>query len=96
MGACTFEQYGQGKTAQEAFRRARDEAAWEHGHGGYTGTLAEKHEFVEIPVPEGENASTFANRLMDEDDERISNKWGPAGCVKTGDDTYLFFGWASC
>jgi len=26
---------------------------------------------------------------------RIDSKWGPAGCIALGDNTYLFFGWAS-
>jgi len=35
----------------EAFNTAVDAAAWEHGHGGYTGTIAEKHGYVEFTVP---------------------------------------------
>ena len=46
MGAVGFATRERGKDAQEAFRRAHDEAAWEHGHGGYTGTIAEKWGFV--------------------------------------------------
>jgi hypothetical protein len=95
MGATTFFTPARGKSAREAFITARDEEAWEHGHGGYTGTLAEKNDFVEIPLPPGQDPHRFAERLIDEGDERIDDKWGPAGCLKTGDDAYLFFGWAS-
>lgn len=48
MGACDFETRGFGKTAQDAFNEAVDRARYEHGHGGYTGTIAEKSEFVEL------------------------------------------------
>lgn len=48
MGACDFSTTALGKTAEDAFRKAREEAAWEHGHGGYTGTIAEKGDFVQF------------------------------------------------
>ena len=95
MGACDFSSIGKGKTAQEAFSDARSEAQWEHGHGGYTGTIAEKYDFVVIDVPEGYTPTQYASKLMEDDDERISDKWGPAGCVKLGEDRWLFFGYAS-
>jgi hypothetical protein len=42
MGACDFYEVAQGKTAREAFQRAVEDAQYESGHGGYTGTIAEK------------------------------------------------------
>lgn len=42
MGADTFITIGSGKTFDEAFRAAVKQAQWEYGHGGYTGTIAEK------------------------------------------------------
>lgn len=95
MGAETFATRGKGKTARAAFDAARDQALYDHGHAGYSGTLAEKHSFVVIPVPEGADPVLFAQQLIDDGDERINNKWGPAGCVALGNDEYLFFGWAS-
>lgn len=63
------------------------------------GTIVETDSFRMIDVPDGESPSEFACRLMDEDDERIRDKWGPAGCVevgKTGEEReFLFFVWAS-
>ena len=53
MGAADFDSRATGKTVDEAFRTARDAAAWEYGHGGYTGTIAEKGTFVEFVPPEG-------------------------------------------
>ena len=95
MGAQEFFQRAKGKTAKDAFLMARDQAAYEHGHGGYTGTLAEKSGFIEIPVPDGKDPHDFANDLMQYDDPRVSSKWGDAGCVELKQGEYLFFGWAS-
>lgn len=95
MGAETFETKAKGKTAQRAFDAAQKEARYMHGHCGYTGTIAEKPGFVVIPVPDGEDPHDFVERLLDESDPRIDDKWGPAGCVAVGKDEWLFFGWAS-
>lgn len=48
MGACDFGQIGKGKNVKEAFSRAVEDARYENGHGGYSGSLAEKHDFVLI------------------------------------------------
>lgn len=95
MGSCDFWTTAKGKTARDAFSNARDQAFYDHGHGGYTGTIAEKSSFDLIPVPAGETPQAFAERLMNQDDPRISDKWGPAGCVALGDEEWLFFGYAS-
>ena len=102
MGAEQFMTSASGKSPQEAFDRAVEEAHYQWGRGGYTGTVAEKMGFILIDVPEGEDPQKFADRLLDEDDSRIDDKWGPAGAVVlTGPDkvssetSYIFFGWAS-
>ena len=95
MGAEIFFQVGKRATADKAFREAREQAAWEHGHGGYTGTLAEKSDFVMIRCPEGVDPRKYADDLVNNDDPRIDDKWGPAGCIKLEEGRYLFFGWAS-
>ena len=105
MGASTFETLGTGHSAREAFQSAVENARWEHGHGGYTGTIAEKNEFVMIPLPEdrANDWGPYARELIDQADPRIDDKWGPAGCIELpenmnttdGKKTYLFFGWAS-
>lgn len=50
MGANTFWMISEGKTASEAFAAAVREARHMHGHGGYTGTIAEKNDFVVIDI----------------------------------------------
>jgi hypothetical protein len=96
MGGQTFETIAGGKDPKEAFARAREQAAWDHGHSGYTGTIAEKDDFVLIDVPAGEDPITFAEKIVRDGDKRVDDKWGPAGCVKVEDGKWLFFGWASC
>lgn len=98
MGATTFETIGMATTAKAAFSNAVQQAQHEYGHGGYTGTIAEKVSdgFVMITVPKGIDPRDHAEQLMANDDPRISDKWGPAGCIKLNEETFLFFGWASC
>jgi hypothetical protein len=53
MGAEEFETTGIGDTAGKAFSNAVGEARYEYGHGGYTGTIAEKSDFVEATYTNG-------------------------------------------
>ena len=135
MGADQFSQTGKGKTADEAFRKAVDAARYSYGHAGYSGTLAEKDQYVLI-VPTAEEVKKLEGRLrtsgthadamraacarFESDgyvapvlaealaeaytgdcDERVDDKWGPAGCLEYGapDENgmrqFVFFGWAS-
>lgn len=97
MGAQEFFAVGHGTTAKKAFRDAVEEALYECGHAGYTGTIAEKGIFVTIDLPEGVGSpEDYASKLVSDRDSRVSDKWGPAGCIKIKDGEYLFFGWASC
>jgi hypothetical protein len=117
MGATTFTTAFQGKTAKHAFGTAVSAALQQYGHGGYSGTIAEKHDFVMIRDTAADvlkkyagslqswtmkdlasedpttQARGIANALLDADDDRISDKWGPAGCIHiAGTDRYIFFG----
>lgn len=105
MGADLFITRVTGYSAQEAFNAAVEQAAYDHGHAGYTGTIAEKSSFVMIPFPSGDQRTISVKdeveKLIDAQDPRIDDKWGPAGCFDLGpvDDgkrhQYVFFGWAS-
>jgi hypothetical protein len=48
MGASYFQETIKGANLATAFDEAVRQARWEHGHGGYTGTLAEKSEVREL------------------------------------------------
>jgi hypothetical protein len=101
MGADTFTQFHPGEQpSQDAFRQARDQARYDHGHAGYSGTLAEKDSCVVINE-EGlsmQDAVDRAEELVSMEDPRINDKWGPAGAIRISDGKdqgWLFFGWAS-
>ncbi|WP_309117056.1 hypothetical protein [Saccharothrix sp.] len=81
MGAEPFITYAEGTDADVAFRAAVEQAQHDYGHGGYTGTIAEKTAFVVIGEPMSEDdARELANRLSHNDD-RIQDKRGPAGAI---------------
>lgn len=81
MGAADFYNEGLGKTPEEAFGATRDRAAWEHGHGGYTGTIAEKYDFMLIERPARVTAralvDTIAQAWSDEKAKAKLAKWYP-------------------
>lgn len=97
MGASQFVVVGKGKSAVAAFNSRVEKALYEYGHSGYTGTIAEKDRFVIIPCPSDIDPETYAYQLLKDGDPRISDKWGPAGCIVINKENkeYLFFGWAS-
>lgn len=83
MGAYDFITYSADVEVEEAFKTAVAEAACAHGGNGYSGTIAEKHEFTVIdaaPRPLAE-AVALARELLADDDHRIDDKWGPAGAI---------------
>jgi hypothetical protein len=81
MGATDFTSVACGKTPEAAFNVARENAAWEHGHGGYTGTIAEKSGFVLFTLPLRVSPSKLEGwvsqcyYLLDEEDEPYDLKW---------------------
>ena len=97
MGATNFGCIGRGKDANEAFFSAREDALYKHGHGGYTGSIAEKNSFKLVTLTEAEltDLSLFNAKIDELIDTEFGNKWGAAGCVKIKEDTYYFFGMAS-
>lgn len=46
MGSYDFIAASSGGDVEQAFLNAKAEAAWEYGHRPYTGTIAEKDEYV--------------------------------------------------
>ena len=91
---------GSTQTVEELFKSSVKQAQWDHGHAGYTGTIAEKDSFVMRnsgkPVPIG-----ILDLFVDKD-EHENDKWGPAFCVPICDSMedqeitgYAFYGFAS-
>ena len=65
MGASEYMNVGRGKTAQIAFDKVAENARHNHGHGGYSGTIAEKYSMVEFPRPKGMRAKTMVQAVRD-------------------------------
>ena len=107
MGATNFTNIETAKTAQDAFIKAGTAAP----RGGYTGTIAEKHQFKMISRP-----AKF-DSLVDWLDEKgwDNDKWDACYCIeitkaeykpiakyygnltpKRGEKIFVFFGTASC
>lgn len=100
MGADTFSMRVKGNSAKEAFTQAVQQAQYDYGHAGYTGTIAEKGDFIMIkPSPERleeiKNTRWYDYSSDDPLWEKVDDKWGPAGCIDLEDGSFLFFGWAS-
>ena len=55
MGSQSFinMRFATGTTAQQSFKGAREEALYHYGHNGYTGSIAEKHNFIMLDPIEG-------------------------------------------
>jgi hypothetical protein len=98
MGACDFMFSRKGTDVNKLFNEAREQAQYEHGHGGYSGTVAEK-DSVEVrranqPVLPKKDAMVLAGADIEEND-----KWGPAFAMPFGEngkiEGYIFYGFAS-
>jgi hypothetical protein len=109
MGASTFTDMSFGKTVEEAFQNAKDDARQYRGHQeGYSGDIQTKHSFRIIEIGR-KDRKTVVNELLESGE--ISEKDGPAGAIiLKGEDAkkfrectgkvgkkgvvVLFFGWA--
>lgn len=63
MGADNFFTQAFGRDVHEAFDNARKDAAWQYGHAGYTGTIAEKGSFVLFELPARIDPRRFTDLL---------------------------------
>ncbi|MEU9334133.1 hypothetical protein AB0D49_13385 [Streptomyces sp. NPDC048290] len=101
MGALDFYTTATGTDVRTAFNAAREQATWEYGASGFTGTIAEKNEVTLLDEPKRseQDAMGRAKELLDGDDPRVSGKYGPAGALPVtavdGSDAWLFFGVAA-
>ena len=87
MGGESFITASWGKTTEEAFKSAVERAEYDHGHAGYTGTIAEKDSFLMVKLPEHKDPIDFANELIKGNNE-VSDKWGPCGCIEIPNSLY--------
>jgi hypothetical protein len=95
MGATEFAIDNIGKTVGEAYNKQVDSDHYEHGHSGYTGTLAEKDGYVLINRPPRIRADRLMKFIIDaeqwmfwlETDEKYRHAYAkpPANCSKAWD-----------
>lgn len=111
MGGYTFFQTGKGADVDEAFANAQDNALTREEMNEEfdglppqfaRGSVAEKDDYTVIPeseIPDDTDPDDYAAQLIDENDSRVSSKWGAAGAVKVEDqddtERWLFFGWSN-
>ena len=79
MGATSFFTRATGNSPTEAYNEAVREALYERGHGGYTGTIAEKSGYALFNIPHIHQVYLlFRGRLLDLDffpgDESLETK----------------------
>ena len=109
MGAEQFYNKVRGTNASKSFNDEHETSCYENGHGGYSGTLAEKGGYTMSNKPKEIDADVWHRMIedFDEDDKEQNNyrelkkdfnvyddKWGDALCIPT-DDGFIFCGWAS-
>lgn len=108
MGAYEFRSFDANEDAAQAFSQAREEAAYQHGHGGYTGTIAEKpgYRIFEVPAGVTVEAVIDAFEAFDWDSPRpewmpesiadqYGDKWGDCIAIKEPTGGWHFIGMAS-
>jgi hypothetical protein len=86
MGAATFIEVGYGSDARKVFNSLVEDARYEYGSRGYTGTIAEKDSFkmAKHILMSEKQAYEYAENNQDRYD-----KWGPAGCIAFADKKVL-------
>lgn len=96
MGASSFITVATGESPQAAFQAAVAASKAAHRATSYTGSIAEKQSFIVLPTPSDLDPYEYAGRVLDADDPRVADKWGPAACLVLGGGEFLFFGWSPC
>ncbi|MER5352548.1 hypothetical protein ABT093_19725 [Kitasatospora sp. NPDC002551] len=83
MGAERFTTYQDGIDVAQAFRDAVENAQYEYGHRGYTGTIAEKDSWQTVTSTplSVRDAVALADRIMSDYEHPLQDKWGPAGAI---------------
>jgi hypothetical protein len=107
MGAERFITFTGPGDAAERFKDAVATAAYDHGHCGHSGTIADKTQFITVePGPlDGVTNEEVVRAWLREalagwggpDAElaaAAADKYGPAGHIALADGRHVFFGWS--
>lgn len=101
MGACNFIEFGQGRTAEEAFDELVRQAEWEYGHDPYNGTISTTSLSRRKPKVIRKRFTEKAKQEAVEIAERDGwgEKWESRAIdcgAKGGQHVWAFYGFASC
>lgn len=81
MGATNFSTISSGKNISTAYSTAVTNAQYEYGHGGYSGSIAEKDGWVEFPLPARVPAGKFEATVWG----ALNDKWYAEGATYRGE-----------
>ena len=86
MGAYDFGTARVTKTPKEAYKKAVEEALYEHGHDGYNGTISTTDSYYYFNGDDHPRWGTkkfddWENKILSRDNGPIQ-KWGACGCVE--------------
>lgn len=84
-----------GQSPERAFDTGTHAARLAFGNGGFTGTLADKGDFVLIRCPKHYEPRAYAESLIDLLDPRICDMWSPAGMIQQGPGSWWAFGFSA-
>lgn len=99
MGGERFDTYRKGINLDAVFTAAKEQALYDHGHSGYSGTIAEKPG-VQLRNSGSRLTLKEAQAFADEDSNE-NEKWGDAFAVevyaedRTTLEGFILYGWAS-
>jgi hypothetical protein len=84
MGAQDFvNEYRGPGTAEEAFQQVREQAFYDYGHAGYTGTIAEAPGYVyDLGMPGPVLADVAYERAREWERDDFPQKWSAAAAIK--------------
>lgn len=83
MGGVGFSDYAEGTDPKQVFKGLVDRALYENGHGGYSGSIAEKDGFTILssqPMTLAE-AEAVERAEYAKDESPAHDKWGPACAI---------------
>ena len=95
MNLQPFIQLVTGESPSRAFDTGTHAARLAFGTNGFTGTLADKGDFLLIRCPKHYEPRDYAERLIASADERISEMWSPAGLIQQGPGAWWAFGFSA-
>lgn len=90
-----FIQLVTGDCHASAFDAGTHAARLQFGNNGFTGTLADKGDFVIIRCPKHYEPKAYAEYLLDSQDQRIAEMWSPAGLILQGPGAWWCFGFSA-